>query len=216
MHSSQPSSPSQCFPRGWDRVGFTLVELLVVIAIIGILVALLLPAVQTAREAARRQQCTNHLHQLGLAFHLHLSTFQSFPSGGHHWYDPPTYSHHRPHHGADQKAGWGFQVLPYLEGQTVVDQGPLAAVGYADPTFFCPSRRGPQTIVTRDNYRPPLTGTTVTRALCDYAASNREETGIMKRFEPLPDSKVKDGLSNTLLAGDKRLNLKNLGQTTTG
>src|SRR5581483_11828504 len=87
------------------RGGFTLVELLVVIAIIGVLIALLLPAVQAAREASRRSQCVNNLKQIGLALQSYLDATKSFPYGA-----------RAPNNGS---GGWGMSfyvgLLPYLE-----------------------------------------------------------------------------------------------------
>ncbi|TWT42650.1 Type II secretion system protein G precursor [Botrimarina hoheduenensis] len=132
------------------RDGFTLVELLVVIAIIGILVALLLPAVQAAREAARRTQCTNQLKQLALGCLNHESTHQFLPSSGwgFRWTGDPNLGV-----GEHQPGGWTFSLLPYLEegavaaiGEGLSDADKNAALLQQKLTpigiFTCPSRDG--------------------------------------------------------------------------
>lgn len=189
---------------------FTLVELLVVISIVGVLIALLLPAVQSAREAARRTQCVNHLKQIGLAFHNHESTHGMLPSGGWSWDSPPTYENGRAVFGANQQAGWGFQILPYVEAQSVQDAGAIVAIGTPLPVFFCPSRRAPQVFTRQDKYAPPLHGGMLEHAMSDYAVGNRELTGVVRRFDPLRMAQIVDGTSHSLLAGDKRMNVARL------
>ncbi len=200
------------------RTGFTLIELLVVIAIVAVLMSLLLPAVQKVREAAARTKCQNNLKQFGLAYHNHHDQLGYFPTGGWDWDGVPTYFNGQPMVGQLQQSGWGFQVLPFIEatntwrgGQATNDFDRAAvAIGTPNPLFFCPSRRGEQTIVFQ--FPGYMNDQSVVTALCDYAASNSDGTGVVRQYYPTRFANVTDGTSNTLLIGDKRLNLAYLGR----
>jgi len=172
--------------HSWDahsRRAFTLVELLVVIAIIGILIALLLPAVQAAREAARRMQCQNHLKQAALAMLGHEAAHGFFPSGGwgHRWTGDPDRGT-----GFGQPGGWSYAILPYLEHQPVHDLGTddqpdavtatqIDGVRHREAipieVFVCPSRRT-ATVYPRPGNRLYYNGGNIAEATAiDYAAN---------------------------------------------
>src|SRR6187549_3986688 len=144
------------------RPGFTLVELLVVIAIIGVLVALLLPAVQFAREAARRTQCGNNLRQLGIATHTFHDTRRFLP---------PAFIGDNSDK-VDGWATWGALMGPYMENSTLYDQWDVSLraslqkpIAYQTPIpgYLCPSRRAP--VLSISDFKTPG------GVLSDYAAS---------------------------------------------
>jgi prepilin-type N-terminal cleavage/methylation domain-containing protein/prepilin-type processing-associated H-X9-DG protein len=129
--------------------GFTLVELLVVIAIIGILIALLLPAIQAARESARRMTCQNNLHQMGLAAASHRDSVKHFPSAG--WGAYWTGDADRGY-GKNQPGGWMYNLLPFMDHKTIHDMSKGASnankriinatmVAIPLSEFNCPTRR---------------------------------------------------------------------------
>jgi prepilin-type N-terminal cleavage/methylation domain-containing protein len=201
------------------RRAFTLVELLVVIAIIGILVALLLPAVQAAREAARRTQCQNNLKQMGLAMHNHHDTFKKFPSGGLNWSSPRTFTATgTPAGHATQAWGWAYQILPFIEQPSLWKEPNDATVASTPvPGYNCPSLRGP-TLFSYSQSTP-----SGFRAMMDYVG-NGGSAGIWDPTSstntldgPLcPSGKavglnvITDGTSNTIMTGEKYVSRLNV------
>lgn len=158
------------------RSGFTIVELLVVIAIIGILVALLLPAVQSAREAARASSCRSNLRQIALATLLFEETHDEFPQGG--WGSRWVGVHGRGA-GTDQPGGWVYRIAPYLEDATAITSDDPTDTAYVSNTiavFLCPSRRGVGALApgTRLPHQPsPLPGGPIDAvARGDYAINS--------------------------------------------
>ncbi|MCU0716951.1 MAG: DUF1559 domain-containing protein, partial [Pirellula sp.] len=160
------------------KQGFTLVELLVVISIIGVLVALLLPAVQAAREAARRLQCVNNLKQMGIGFHNYHSVHNRFPFGG-----AGNVSATSAAIRAQWRPSWGTALLPYIEQQAIyeeidlrrpyIDEVNHAAGARLIAIYLCPS--APKNVMTRPNGDTP--NSTVLYGRTDYGG-NYGERGL--------------------------------------
>ena len=205
-------------PEGSTR-GFTLIELLVVIAIISVLIALLLPAVQASREAARRCQCVNNLMQIGIALKSYENSFESLPSGVVNptgpIVDAPVGYHF----------GWIAQILPYLDarplhrkldfnvGVYAPENGSARAVMLK--SLICPSSPGP--------FRMAPIGPTAPAwgdpALTSYAGCHNDietpidakNNGVLFLNSHVRYEDIEDGSSNTIFVGEKALEVTQLG-----
>ncbi|QDU75007.1 hypothetical protein Pan97_20270 [Bremerella volcania] len=202
--------------------GFTLVELLVVIAIIGVLIALLLPAVQQAREAARRMSCNNNLKNLALGFHNHHDVFGQFPAGGEHTGT-----------GDREMWGWGAHILPFIEQNSLYDRLKVTDQFLKDTLddttlrpltqtkleiFICPSDPGGHLMdggqmnsgtgrhfnglssvnnsfrVAKSNYI----------GVCGmFDVDHRRNNGVLFRGSEIRFADITDGTSNTFLLGER-------------
>lgn len=204
-----------------SRRAFTLVELLVVIAIIGILVAMLLPAVQAAREAARRMSCGNNQKQIGLALHNYHDIHKTFPTAAFVHYDrsgrtqPP---------GDESGWGWLVAIMPFMEQAPLYDQIDPGRItlrqAAADPakvlllqteiaTYRCPSDTGaalnPQRVLS-DGATTPLAATA--NYVGSLGAGTQYPGALQLNRRPQPYTRmgeITDGLSNTFAAGERSM-----------
>ncbi|MFI5454277.1 MAG: DUF1559 domain-containing protein [Isosphaerales bacterium] len=207
------------------RSGFTLIELLVVIAIIAVLVSLLLPAVQAAREQARRAACMNNLKQIGLALANYTNRHGALPPGYQSIYSPIFQQEMGP------GWGWASMILPDLEQQSLHDrvvfeallQGPSMSTARLVnlSVFLCPSDSMPLRWTASDSetwiYMGKIYSTSI--PICDVAGSNYvgvfgigepgvNGEGVFSRGSYMPLTAITDGLSHTLCVGERSENLQ--------
>jgi len=208
---------------GRRPTAFTLIELLVVIAIIGVLVGLLLPAVQTAREASRRSACSNKLKQIGLAMHSHHDARGKFPAGYSltvdYSLDPDPNRLHFVHRFQSKPFSWGMFILPYLEEQTIFDQH---ASLLSDPNARMPSPTTTNGLATRPSVFACPSDTLPVRGPGGYGSSNYvgcygrlneffgqqvgrffpRVTGVLYWNSAVQLKDITDGSSKTILVGE--------------
>ncbi len=194
---------------------FTLVELLVVIAIIGVLVALMLPAIQAARESARKTQCANNLKQIGLGMHAYLLNYKAFPPGYVSKVLPD-------HDDGGPGWSWGAMIMPFIEESALAEQINFSAsVHHADADavrlktlalFACPSDGMFEPIID-------IPSKSSTRIICQMAAANYVGSagtvrptckicrdnfdGVFGRNRAIKPKELQDGLSKTLAIGER-------------
>lgn len=213
--------------------GFTLVELLVVIAIIGILVALLLPAVQAAREAARRSQCQNNLKQLGLAAHNFHDTYKRLPPGAANDVSPFGLA-------ASQQWGssWMVYILPYIEQGSLFDRWDFNAhSGYTNANnidlavtvtiaaYRCPSSPVPDRMANRGGHNPAqklmnvsytgIAGSALfttppyySVGCCNGSGPVASDAGVLFSGSKVNLGAITDGTSNTWMIGEQSDHLR--------
>jgi prepilin-type processing-associated H-X9-DG protein len=208
---------------------FTIVELLVVIAVIGILIGMLTPAVQQARESSRRSQCSNNLKQIGIAYHCYETVSLSLPPA--YLSGPPPYPG-QPSSDPKPAVGWGIFILPYLDYKSLYDQYNFKAIFYdgypteirnqriantSIPIFQCPSAppRGPYTYSF--NY-PGYPSMSWQASAADYSPVARvhedltnylgltytadQRKGALEPDRPTPPNIISDGSSHTILVAE--------------
>lgn len=181
------------------RRGFTLIELLVVVAIVGVLIALLLPAVQAAREAARHVSCCNNLRQIGIALHAYHEVHESFPPGG--------IERRSARYPQGRQLAWSVFLLPHLEQRSLYETLDLSrafdapenaqAAARVIPTYLCPSV-------------PRASNLVQGRGACDYGGiygeritgPNFPPKGTMIYKRAISISEICDGTAHTLIVSE--------------